>query len=430
VRVKHFAIGALVLALSLPLLLAISVSSDTRLASNPESFNTHTAARIKRISTQLKNGLSHTWQRTIRFSEKDINAVLAFVTRKSDRWSGSGKIKRDALLIDISLRTPENPFGEYINIQLSIPSTKQAFTFDYLKLGAISIPGDWALAFAHATLNHLLGDSLASELTASIKTVRVQHGYLRVTYKPPMNITEKVTAIMSRTSGLNHSLSLPADPALIPLYYSHLCQQKASNETTSLGYYLSSVFSLARQQSNATNAVEHNKAALFALAIYLGSEKFNVFVGAMSKQALQQCQRRAPVSTLMQRKDLSLHFIYSAALKLITDSDISFAVGELKELQDTLRGGSGFSFVDITADRVGIRFTALATSPSSAAFIQQQAPFFLDERLFFPDIAGLQEGISQNQFEEKHGGLQGEFYAQQLAEINRRISAKPLYRDW
>ncbi len=429
-RIKHLAFTALALALLLPLLLAINLSSDTPLASNPELFDTRAAARIKRISTQLNHGLSHTWQRTIRFSEKDINALLALITRKSDHWSGSGKIEQDILLINISLHVPENPFGDYINIQLGIPDTKQSFTFNHLKLGSISIPGDWAQAIGRAALNHVLGDVLTTELTGSIKAVRIRHGYVRVTYKPPMNITEKVTTLMSRTSVLNKAFTLPANPTLIPVYYSHLCQMKTPSGKSSLGIYLSSLFTLAKQQSKAGDTAEHNKAALFALAVFLGSEKFNVFTGAMSKQTLQKCQPKAPVTTLMARQDLSLHFIYSAAFKLISDSDISFSVGELKELQDSLRGGSGFSFVDLAADRTGIRFAELATSPASATFVQQRARELGDEKLFFPDISELKEGISQQQFEKKHGGLQGEFYAQQLADIQRRIAATPLYRDW
>ncbi len=37
---------------------------------------------------------------------------------------------------------------------------------------------------------------------------------------------------------------------------------------------------------------------------------------------------------LANRKDLSLHFIFSAAIKLLSEQGISVAVGEFKELMD------------------------------------------------------------------------------------------------
>ncbi|MFC1751448.1 hypothetical protein ACFL2V_22000, partial [Pseudomonadota bacterium] len=393
-RIKYLFFALILIALLLPLIVAVSISNNTPFANNPETLNARSAIRIKRITSQLKHGMKTSRQRSISFTERDINAVLAFITRNNDQISASANIDKEITHITFSIYVPKNPFGDYINFQVGIPSTKQTLTFAYFKLGNIAIPGDIALSITQTGLDHYLGDAIGSELINSVKAVRVLHQRIRITYNPIQNITDKVTAVITRTSGANRSLALPADPELIPRYYAYLCRQHIPREQHSLGIYLSSLLTLANKplpdNEKTISAAEHNKAALYAMAIYLGTEEFNVLVGAIPKQVLQHCQRNAPKTTLMERKDLSLHFIYSAAFKLIADSDISFSMGELKELQDSLYGGSGFSFVDLAADRAGIRFTELATSPEGALPIQKQASLFTNESLFFPDTSGLE----------------------------------------
>lgn len=430
-RIKYLIIALAFLSLLLPVAIAISVSSSVPLAHNPQTLNSYNAIRIKRITQQLKHGMKASRQRTIGFSQRDINALLAFITRKKEHTTASAIIKDGITHITISIHTPSNPFGEYLNIQTGIPSSKHSLSLSYLKLSSLTLPGNSALTIIRNALDHVLGDALGTELINAIKVVRVIGRRLHITYQPIQNITDKVTKVLARASTATTPLALPADPKLIPTYYAYLCRQEIPREQTSLGIYLSSLLTHANKQlnhkDNQSNAIEHNKALLYAMAIYLGTDEFNVLVGAISRETIEHCKRNTPKTTLMNRKDLSLHFIYSAAFKLISDSDISFSLGELKELQDSLYGGSGFSFVDLAADRVGIRFTEFATSPGSALFIQKQASLLMNESYFFPDTSGLQEKISQHKFENELGGIEGEYYQKQLIEINRRISQKPLY---
>lgn len=45
---------------------------------------------------------------------------------------------------------------------------------------------------------------------------------------------------------------------------------------------------------------------------------------------------------LANRQDLRLHFVFSAALKILASSGLSFSIGEFKELLDSQHGSSGF----------------------------------------------------------------------------------------
>jgi hypothetical protein len=175
------------------------------------------------------------------------------------------------------------------------------------------------------------------------------------------------------------------------------------------------------------NPVEENKAGLLALAIYLGSANFNSVVGAIDKETLRICKSSGSHIVLANRSDLRLHFIYSAALKVISSSELSFTLGEFKELLDSQKGGSGFSFSDLAADRAGIRFAELALDSSGALRIQRMAADLTQEEVFLPSISGLPEEIPQHLF-EKRGGIESDYYRKYLAIINVRIDKLTLYK--
>ncbi len=66
------------------------------------------------------------------------------------------------------------------------------------------------------------------------------------------------------------------------------------------------------------------------------------------------------------RHDLPRHFMGSAAIAVSGGGALSQAIGLFKEIDDS-RGGSGFSFVDLLADRVGTRFGSLAVASRASA---------------------------------------------------------------
>jgi len=129
------------------------------------------------------------------------------------------------------------------------------------------------------------------------------------------------------------------------------------------------------------------------------------------------------------RRDLRLHFIISAGLELLSDRGITNAIGEFKELLDTRSRGSGFSFADLAADRAGVVFAETATrDKNSAVRLQQQLRNNVDEGLFFPSVADLQEGISRTEFAQQYNNTDSEAYRGTVAEIDERLRKLPAYR--
>jgi len=190
---------------------------------------------------------------------------------------------------------------------------------------------------------------------------------------------------------------------------------------------MQAAFSLASQRSVEHSPVLENRAAIFALAILLGHEDLEPFVGELFDPGLRvQAQSMMGRVTLRNRQDWPRHFLLSAALKLLSNESTSDRIGLLKEQLDSQQGGSGFSFGDVLANLAGIRLALVATSNYATAIRLQShlaSGFVVDG--FFPPADDLPEGITNADLQTKYGGVNGAGYREMIQELNRRIDNLP-----
>lgn len=187
---------------------------------------------------------------------------------------------------------------------------------------------------------------------------------------------------------------------------------------------LHTAFTFAEDNSHGTDAVIANRAAILALGVILGEKR----VAKVAKRQIDLGRRKEIVAlrrriTLRGRRDLSQHFWVSAALAILSDKRRSMTVGITKEMMDATPGGSGFSFVDLMANRAGILFADAATRNGQWARAKQMR-IFEGVRIadFMPEIQGLPEGISRDEFQAKYGGLGGAGTRRVVEEIQRRLA--------
>src|SRR5690606_3243967 len=118
---------------------------------------------------------------------------------------------------------------------------------------------------------------------------------------------------------------------------------------TSLMNILPDLFSFAQAQGG--SAVEQSHAAIIALTLY----QFDVDAARLLSADISARPRQRGVRYMLhQRYDVAEHFLASAALGLSADAALADYLGFLKELDDSRLGGSGFSFIDVAADRAGV----------------------------------------------------------------------------
>ena len=184
-------------------------------------------------------------------------------------------------------------------------------------------------------------------------------------------------------------------------------------------------FLFAEDNSHGTDAIHPNKAAILALGVILGEER----VAKVAQRPIQLTRVPEIAAlrkrvTLRGRNDLARHFSVSAALVVLSDENRSMTVGIGKEMMDATKGGSGFSFVDLTADRAGTLLAVAATKNlSNARNLQTRIGRGVVIADFFPEIDGLPEGLTGDVFQSEYGGLGGKETLRLAEEIERRIAA-------
>jgi hypothetical protein len=187
----------------------------------------------------------------------------------------------------------------------------------------------------------------------------------------------------------------------------------------SLAKLIQPLFQLAGERAAVGDAVAENRAAILVLTLYLNGKGLEVIV----PQA-ERWPRPVPHTvTLNGRDDFPKHFIISAALAAYAGEQLSDAIGVYKEVTDS-RGGSGFSFNDIAADRAGSRFGEVAVAnPASAKKLQEKIGGRLQESDIMPVTADLPEFMPEPEFIRRFGGVGAPAYRQMMAEIERRVAA-------
>ncbi len=434
-----FAISIAIAALLLivvPSIFLTYLSDSYALVEETARVDANSADKARKIAKQIYGDLmgpASAQRYEITLSENEINGIIAIAARGIKGVKGRVNVTPFGIKGAFTFYVPKNPFGDYINLTTTIDPSSRGLVVNNVTIGSMEIPGGLAVSLVEVLLNQLLGgEKFGSKLIQAIESIQVSNSELHIAYRPVVGLRQAIDSSRGKVKKIRDDLALLGDPEVVRLYYQTLCKlhkQIGGMGDVSLGYYLSSVFSFAEKRSLVGgNADEENRAALLALAIFLGSAHFDSVIGAIDEREFQRCPPAETHIVLANRDDLRLHFIFSAALKIISDSGLSFAIGEFKELLDSQQGGSGFSFVDLAADRAGIRFAELALDSSSALRVQKMASELTEEAVFFPSIDVLPEGISQRVFEER-GGIESDYYKQYLATINVRIDNLPLYQS-
>ncbi len=363
-------------------------------------------------------------------SKRDLNMLLAFGSRSVPGLASRARIDAGEVSIEATWRLPAPLRGRYLNARLAVPAFTDGIDGATLSLGSLSLPGNVTMALTRRALDIVFGDTRGARLIDMVTGMTVVPGRLVTVFLTPPEQLEN-----DLREGLTRVVSLGA-PERVGIYYRKLADAAAGRGSTgsvSLAKFVPPLFQLAARRSGPEaetwRIVEENRAALLALAIYFGDSRLEQLVGDVRGSSARE--GRMPVSghaTLGGRNDLAKHFLVSAVLELATGSGMAFVAGEFKELLDANPGGSGFSFIDLAADRTGSRFAQEIADPTGGARrIQAMLASLTDEDQFFPAVADLPEWLDRRAFEKRFGSVDSAAYARMMREIDRRISGRPAF---
>lgn len=384
----------------------------------------------KRIASTLKqnNQIS-----VITTTQHEIDGLTALMHRAFPQVSLDVRLSKFGASANASLQLPLPEFIRYLNIHAFVLPSEQGLAFEQITVGDLAISGPLFIKIARWLVNNLVQDGIADKALAMINAVEINEQQIvaYIALKETLDSAQSKSILLT----LRDELALFGDVEKISFYYQSLSEfAQSQSHQSSIAGFIRYLFELARVRGTVTEnyvASEENQAALMALVIYFGADRFEQLVGDViirDHQSLVLRNRMRRNVTLQDRVDLQQHFIYSIALQLFSTHGASDALGEFKEFLDTNEGGSGFSFADLQADRAGTRLAIIVTRSEQHATQAQQLLAKVTDQELLPSINGLQEGLHQQNFEQQFQHADSQHYQQAIGEIDSRLKSLPVYQ--
>lgn len=405
-------------------LLWMSVATTPLVVEN-SSEQVDEADSVKELMRQLSDSLKNRSARQkIELTQSQLNSLVGFAQRARKNFSGRVNISSMGTGFYGTYKLPSNPLGRYINLDiLLLPA--DGIAVEHVKLGNLAIPGVWAIKTITWLADWYTDSDIATQFIDQVENIAMTEQQMTITIQPLDDFLRELNTV-------KEGLSRTGDEELIrstAFYLKFLDNLEVGKKSTaqSLSRFIGPVFAQAQQRSTANTAAKENEAAIMALAIYAGHYRFANFVGDVQPVANKIAAPKMP-PVLAKREDLNQHFIFSAAIKILSEQGLSIAIGEFKELMDRGKDGSGYSFVDLSADFAGVKFAVSATETDNARKIQELLANTSNELLFFPDIKGLPEGFSKAAFTKQFKKVDSPEYQKIVTEIHRRVDALPIHQ--
>lgn len=394
-----------------------------------------TAADAARARSLVKRTLGAAFspadEVTLTASAGDVRSMLAIVTRAVPRARAQVGVDQAGMrgAVTVPLPVPDNPLGRYLNLDVTLAPSDDGLDLRDARFGGFTTRyGYRVLQGVRLIGDAVVGDEIVSRAIDAVRRVEFEGQRMRVTFAPVKDMNEDLRAALDRLRGVALAAS---DPATVAVYFEriaalHKAEGRASN--ISLARYLGPMAALASQRSQNADAAAENEAMLMAMALYFTkTEFFERLIGKVRKGELANIAAATGQALLSGRNDLMQHFLVSAALQVLANNGITYTIGEFKELLDSNRGGSGFSFVDLAADRAGVRFAEVLTDPATAKKAQALLARGGGEGVFAPRMTDLPEKMTDAEFRSTYRSVEDKAYRAMVEEIDRRIAGCVLY---
>jgi hypothetical protein len=289
-----------------------------------------------------------------------------------------------------------------------------------LRWGALPLPPSWGLAGAKLLLERHPQGAQVVWATHMLRGITTRPGKIEARYawnpRAPMRLA--------------NSLMPPAEQERLRSYAAWIAQQAATqqpDQALPLPALLTGLFTLAARKTqpagDAAAAAAENRAAIMALSFFATRRDLGSVVSAAQSPNWPRPQWLTV--TLEGREDFALHFLISALIAAEGSGQLSKMVGVYKEVADA-KGGSGFSFNDIAADRAGTRMGEMAVH--QALVLQQRLARPLVDAQLMPRWHDLPEYLSETDFKRRFGRVGAAPYQEMLGEIDRRVAGLEVWR--
>ena len=377
-----------------------------------------TPAHIERAKRIVKGQSLRRMQagslQSIRLRSEDVDTAANYLAALYAKGSAHVELQDGAarFLLSVPL-PPAAPLSGYVNVSGRLVQSIDLPRLESVRVGRLPLPdvlSNWLLERA---LDQLRAHPQRPVPVDALRTVRFSRHSMGLIYTWDSALPQQLRA----------SISGENDVEQLRPYQTLLADEARAfgRGPVSLAVLLHPMIRLAQTRSADGEAAAENRAALLVLTFHVLGERLSRVVPQAAAWPRPAWQR----VTLSGRSDLAKHFMVSAAIAAHADTALADAIGLYKEVEDA-RGGSGFSFDDLAADRAGTRFGEAATKQADA--LQRRLRAGVKEADVMPMVADLPGGMTEAQFLERFGGIGAPAYQAMIHEIELRVSALPVWQ--
>jgi uncharacterized protein YfiM (DUF2279 family) len=384
--------------------LALEAGPDTKAVAPPDASEVRMASdSFDRLRQTLKANEARDYE----ISEAEMNAALTLAARTRGISRTKASISADA--IDVQISTPFR-LGLWLNAKAHIAASKSGFPEISARIGDLPIP-----AFLCKLIIKLYWDSRDADmplLNELAQKLALEKGMATATVKLPKS--------GSLLNTLGDVRANPVDAQLVSKIYCGLSKQQKATPSASLTDHVNRAFDGTLAPGG--NAVERNRAAFVALAMLVADRRIGEVTAGLKLKDTASCKLTGADIALLDRADLAKHWAVSSALTAAFGPDLSHAMGTWKEISDSGRGGSGFSFVDLAADRSGLFAAKQAIDPEKADATARRLARISEAQLLPLQALALSEGLSEAEFQSRFVHVETPAYKKTVARIDRILA--------
>lgn len=423
------AIGIIALMVVLP----VSVFDKTPLVVTTETVDTTTTKKAKQLLKQVFRTLNADQvDRTIELSYEQVRSLMALISHTFPMISARSNKQNNNWIFFVTIEVPKIQ-SLYINASMHLEKGEIDLASTMVKIGRFPVSVNTLLKLAVGLINFSKAEGNHIDHTKLFEMIAVDHERIVTYIHPEFNLERIKVSMKSSGRRVIKQLTLVQDNSLQINHYLNLLDRMAASTagiegiTISLSDYVAPLFAEARRRSVNGNPSNENQYALLALTYFAGDAFIRRVIKNIYAPNINGTVSRSK-TVLQGRHDLVLHFIYSATIEMITSAEVGIGIGEIKELSDANKGGSGYSFADLMADKAGVYFAKSISNHLTAANMQSNLLSIKQEEDFFPSIASLPEEIDEEEFAEQFVNTESKAYRVIEQEIDLRIRSRKIYR--
>lgn len=306
------------------------------------------------------------------------------------------------------------PFGRWLNVTFKASGRSSGFPKTDIKIGALPVPSYISRQFFEAVRWLLLSRGVeAPPLDNLVQDFSVGANGVAATVRLPAK-----GEVVDQLAGLGSDI----DATLVLERYCQLTRAQASDPQSDFALHVRRAFP-TDQAAMATPA--RNRASFIALAMFVVDTRVG-YLAKIDDADAAKCEAPPPSMTLHERSDLPKHWALSAALTAGTGLKLAESLGVWKELADSMTQISefakgdltGFSFIDLAADRSGSRTASAAITDAEARNMARRLSVANAAQILPRPLMNNAEGLKGADFENSFGGIDDPRYVRAVGAID------------